>query len=92
MIEVASSVVRTCNGKHGDLWRSLDVYGAYKSVKLKESELERKRAEIHTLKTRDRHGANDSGYLDDAGSDRRRGKSGGGRDRESRIALRRGTS
>ena len=28
MIEVASSVVRTCNGKHGDLWRNLDVYGA----------------------------------------------------------------
>ena len=82
MIEVASSVVRTCNGKHGNLWRCLDVYGVYRSVKLKESELERKRAEIHTLKTRVRHGDNDSGYLDDAGSDRRRGKSGGGRDRE----------
>ena len=43
----------------GDLWRSLDVYGAYRSVKLKESELERKRAEIHTLKTRDRHVTSD---------------------------------
>ena len=82
MIEVASSVVRTCNGKHGDLWRSLDVYGANRSVNQKESELERKRTEIHNLKTRGRHVPNGSGYSDDVGSDRRRWKSGEGEDRE----------
>ena len=81
MIEVASSVVRTCNGKHGDLWRNLDVYGAYRTVKLKESELEKKRTEIQNLKNRGRPVPHGSGFSDEGGSVRRR-NSGEGVDRE----------
>ena len=50
MIILASDVTRNYNGRQSDLWRKIDAYGAYRSVKKKEAELDVKRAEIVTLR------------------------------------------
>ena len=50
MIILASDVTRNYNGRQWDLWRKIDVYGAYRSVKKKEAELDAKTAEIITLR------------------------------------------
>ena len=50
MIVLASDVTRNFKGQQSDLWRKIDVYGAYRSVKKKEAELDAKKAEILTLR------------------------------------------
>ena len=50
MIVLASDVTRNYNGRHFDLWRKIDVYGAYRSVKKKEAELDVRTVEILTLR------------------------------------------
>ena len=50
MIVLASDVTRNYNGRQSDLWRKIDAYGAYRSVKKKDAELDAKRAEIVTLR------------------------------------------
>ena len=50
MVDLASDVTRNYNGRQSDLWRKIDAYGAYRSVKKKEAELDAKTAEIITLR------------------------------------------
>ena len=50
MIVLAFDVTRYFNGQQSDLWRKIDAYGAYRSVKKKDAELDAKRAEILTLR------------------------------------------
>ena len=44
MIILASDVTRNYNGRQSDLWRKMDVYGAFCTVKQKEAELDAKLA------------------------------------------------
>ena len=51
MLDVATSVVRTSNGRCGDLWRCLDVYGSYRSCKKQEAEMAKLNNENRQLRT-----------------------------------------
>ena len=50
MIILPSDVTRNYDGRQSDLWRKIDVYGAYRAFKKKEAELDAKTAEIITLR------------------------------------------
>ena len=50
IVVLASDVTRNYNGRQSDLWRKMKVYGAFRTVKRKEAELDAKQAEITTLR------------------------------------------
>ena len=75
-------VVRTSNGRHGVLWRRIDVYGSYRSYKKQEADMARLTSENRNLRTTVRtltteHRNHRGSHGDDIGTDTRR--SGGGK-------------